>query len=146
MFDIIYTLLKKLLCLKPLAALAALACAVILSLTGFGPGLTGGHLHGYPLMLHVSCAPVFLLAMAFLAVTWAGANDLSVAISLRAICFWIILILALPLTLSIVLSMLPIFGSHGQEVMYGLHRTVAWPFAGATLLFSVLAWTSRKKK
>ena len=145
MFDIIYTLLKKLLCLKPLAALAALACAVILSLTGFGPGLTGSHLHGFTLMVHVSCAPVFLLAMAFLAVTWAGDNDLSVAISLRAICFWLILVLALPLTLSIVLIMLPLFGSHGQEVLYGLHKAVAWPFAVAAVLFGVLAWTSRKK-
>ena len=118
---------------------------MIVSLTGFGPGLMGSHLQGYTLMLHVSCAPIFLQAMAFLAVTWAGDNDLSVAIGLRAICFWIILILALPLTLSIVLSMLPLFGSHGQEVLYGLHRAVAWPFALASLLFGVLAWTSRKK-
>ncbi len=145
MFDIIYTLLKKILCLKPLVALAALACGVILSLTGFGPGLAGSHLQGFPLMMHVGCAPVFLLCVAFLAVTSARANDLSIAINLRAICFWILLVLALPLTLSIVLSMVPLFGTHGQEVLYCLHKAMAAPFAVTAVLYGVLAFGSRKK-
>ena len=146
MLNMINTLLKKLLVLKPLAVLAALVCGVILSLTGFGSSLMGTQLQGFSLVVHVSCAPVFLLALAFLAITWAGKNDLSIDISLRAICFWIVLILALPLTLSIVFSMFPLFGTHGQEVMYVMHKTVAWPFAIAAVLFSILAFTSRKKK
>lgn len=145
MLTMINTLLKKLLYLRPLAALAALVCGVILSLTGFAPGLTGTQLHGFPLMVHVSCAPVFLLAMAFLGITWAAKNDLSVEVSLRAICFWIIMVLCLPLTLSIVLSMFPLFGTHGQEVLYNMHKASAWPFVVAAVLFSVLAFTSRKK-
>ena len=145
MLNMINTLLKKLLILKPLAALVALACGVVLSLTGFAPGFSGTQLHGFPLMVHVSCAPVFVLAMAFLAITCAGKNDLSIAISLRAICFWIIMVLTLPLTLSIVLSMFPLFGTHGQEVLYVMHKAVAWPFAIVGVLFTVLAFVSRKK-
>lgn len=41
---------------------------------------------------------------------------------LQKICFWLIILLALPLILSIVLSMFPLFGTKGQEFLLQLHR------------------------
>jgi len=46
--------------------------------------------------------------------------------------FWMLTVLILPVTLTMVLSMLPLFGTAGQELMYHLHRWCA-------LLFSWIA-------
>ena len=109
-------------------------------------------IHGYWLMLHATFAPIFAICLAGLAVMWAGnccfnkndwpwlqrvlgreAVDNSVVKKscpersrgnglLRKICFWLIILLALPVILSIVLSMFPLFGTEGQEFLLQLHR------------------------
>ena len=40
----------------------------------------------------------------------------------QKICFWLIITLAIPIILSILSSMYPIFGTHGQEFLLQLHR------------------------
>jgi hypothetical protein len=45
----------------------------------------------------------------------------------------------LPLILSIVLSMLPLFGTHGQEIAMAAHRWTAVAFAVAVLIHTYLA-------
>ena len=57
----------------------------------------------------------------------------------RKSCFWMEVILALPLILSIVLSMLPLFGTHGQEVLFHMHRCCALAFAWVGLIHIYLA-------
>jgi hypothetical protein len=70
------------------------------------------------------------------AVLWASDASLSLAdfggpgekspIALRKrIGFWVILVLSIPVMLSLMLCMLPIFGSHGQEVLFEIHRWCA---------------------
>ncbi len=47
----------------------------------------------------------------------------------QKVTFWLIIFLALPLILSIVLSMLSLFGTHGEELLLSVHRYTALVFA-----------------
>ncbi len=123
-------------------------------------------IYGYWLILHATFAPVFAICLASLAVMWAGnccfnkgdwlwlqrvlgresVNKADVKKScpeqsrgnelLRKICFWLIMLLALPAILSIVLSMFPLFGTHGQEFLLQLHR-----YSALLLALSVIVHT-----
>jgi cytochrome b subunit of formate dehydrogenase len=141
--------------LRKLIFLLAILCFVILAVTGFVPRVVFGvAISGWWLMIHATAAPVFAACIAILAVLWADRNRLdknywpllnrilgrqpksAVAperheLKLR-ICFWIILVLSLPVILSAVVSMFPIFGTHGQEVLLQIHRY-------CTLLLSLFA-------
>jgi len=131
--------------LGKLAGLVALASFAALLITGFWPRIVLKEaISGYGLMLHATAAPVFISALAALAVLRADSNRLNKSYFpwldkllhrkeaggeipeqfelLRKACFWLVLILALPLAMSIVLSMLPLFGTHMQEVMAQVHR------------------------
>jgi len=141
--------------LRKLVFLLAILCFVILAVTGFVPRVIfGSAISGWWLMIHATAAPVFAACIAILAVLWADRNRLDknywpllnrilgrqpkrvVApekheLKLR-ICFWIILVLSLPVILSAVVSMFPLFGTHGQEVLLQIHRY-------CTLLLSLFA-------
>jgi cytochrome b subunit of formate dehydrogenase len=47
----------------------------------------------------------------------------------QKIAFWLIIFLALPLILSIILSMFPLFGTHWQELLLSMHRYTALVFS-----------------
>ncbi len=132
--------------LRKLAWLAAAVCFVVLFVTGFGPRILWGvPLSGWLLMIHATFAPVFAVCVAFLAATWAWQccftsrdwdwvvrlftfkwNNLLVDSDLGwKLSFWAMILLVLPLSLSIISSMYPIFGTHGQEVLFEIHRFTA---------------------
>jgi cytochrome b subunit of formate dehydrogenase len=143
--------------LRILVYLLALLCFVVLAVTGFYPTLVlGEHISGYLLMIHATFAPIFAVCLAVLAVMWASRCRLSYSdwpgfqrfvqrvtlvkntvnetlynsIGLgQKITFWLIIFLALPLILSIVLSMFPLFGTHWQELLLSTHRYTALVFA-----------------
>jgi hypothetical protein len=48
--------------------------------------------------------------------------------------FWLLTTLALPLTLTMVISMTPLFGTEWQEYLFHLHRWFALAFALAAFL------------
>jgi len=131
--------------LRKLVFIVAVICAAILTVTGFVPPLVMGKaISGWWLVIHATCAPVFAACIAILAVMWAGnctfdKNYLPWLNKLitrtpqsteepekyefcKKISFWIVIFLALPVILSAVLSMFPIFGTHGQENLLTLHR------------------------
>lgn len=139
--------------LRKLCFLLALLCFAVLAVTGFYPVLIWSErLCGWLLMIHVSAAGVFIACIAFLAVTWAERHrydladwrrllaaigrggvgeeetysSLSVAIKT---CFWVITVLALPLTLSVIFSMFKLFGTNMQEFLLEVHRYSALSFA-----------------
>ncbi|MHC4148372.1 MAG: cytochrome b/b6 domain-containing protein [Planctomycetota bacterium] len=141
--------------LKKLVYLLALLCFVVLVITGFYPVLVQAeHLSGYLLMVHATFAPVFAGCLAVLALVWADrcrfdksdwpwlqkllqqeARDKQTGTKHQLgqkICFWVIIILALSLILSIVLGMFPLFGTQGQEFLLDIHRY-------STLLLAVVA-------
>jgi len=158
--------------LRGLVYLAAVVCGAVLAITGFYPVLIKGkHISGYLMMLHATCAPVFAACMAALAVMWAGRCrferfDCPLTVRLvswlggKETCdevacgssgvgqkalFWLLIVLSLPLILSIVLSMFPLFGTHYQNLFLGIHRYVAAVFVLAAALHMVLLFRTRSK-
>jgi cytochrome b subunit of formate dehydrogenase len=141
---------------RKLVYLLALLCFVVLAITGFYPTIvTGEHISGYLLMIHATFAPIFAITLAILAVMWSGhcrftggdwpwfgrlVQRVTLAKSAeqqvknesclgQRITFWLIIFLALPLILSIILSMFPYFGTYWQELLLDIHRYTALVFA-----------------
>ena len=159
---------------RMLVYLLALFSFVVLALTSFYPVLIlGEHISGYLLMLHATFAPVFAVCLAVLAVLWAGScrftagdwpwferivNRITLAKSGeratprknsglgQKITFWLVIFLALPLALSIVLSMFHIFGTDWQELLLSLHRYIAYVFTVVVIVHTFLFIRSPAKK
>jgi cytochrome b subunit of formate dehydrogenase len=148
--------------LRKLVYLLALLCFVVLAITGFYPTIVlGEHISGYLVMVHATFAPVFAVCLAVLAVMWARNSRFTGSdwpwfqrfvqrVTLvkktsketppegsgfgQKITFWLIIFLALPLALSIILSMYPLFGTHWQELLLGIHRYAALLFSLAVIV------------
>ena len=157
--------------LKKLCYLVSLLCFVVLVITGFWPLLVRGeHISGYVMMIHATFAPVFALCLAILAVTWAGsyrfaAEDcpwlprllrrttrLRVAAEDKPCCwsvlaykatFWLLIFLALPLILSVVISMFHILGTSWQFFSMAVHRWTGLTFAIVAVIHTYLAVRTR---
>jgi cytochrome b subunit of formate dehydrogenase len=157
--------------LKKLAYLVSLVCFLVLALTGFWPLLVRGeHISGYLMMIHATFAPVFALCLAILAVMWAGANRFTAedcpwmqrllrrttrlhvavedkpgrcAVLWYKATFWLLMFLALPLILSIVVSMFHILGTSWQHFTMAIHRWTGLVFAVAAILHTYLAIRTR---
>lgn len=153
--------------LKKLCYLVAALCFLVLALTGFWPLLVRGqHISGYLMMIHATFAPVFAICLAIIALTWAGGyrfekddcpwlwrflrrvTKLQVptaegpckwSLVIQKAMFWSIAALSLPLILSIILSMFPLFGTHWQEILLAAHRWTAIVFAVAVVIHTYLA-------
>lgn len=160
--------------LRVLVYAVTVLSVVVLTITGFYPVLIlGEHISGYPVMIHATFAPVFSACLAVLAVLWAGrcrfaggdwpwferlvrrvtATDGSggqpgckCSVLAQKVTFWLIVFLALPLILSIILSMFPLFGTHGQEYLLGLHRNTAAVFVLVAIVHTCTLVLSRPKK
>ena len=137
--------------IRKLVFLVALLSFLVLFLTGFGPVLFGGKLHGWLLMIHATFALVFIACAAIVVFLGAGqyafnqgdADHLpKTCLPVKSSCcwltdtgigakagFWMLTVLILPVTLTMVLSMLPLFGTHGQELLFHWHRWCALVFA-----------------
>ncbi len=152
--------------LRKLIYLLALLCFVVLLITGFYPVVAlGESISGYFLMVHATFAPVFAICLAVLAVMWAGnccfnksdwpwLQRILERVTLvkrvgeepsnkcpglgQKITFWLIVLLALPVILSVVLSMFPFFGTDGQEFLLNLHRYSALLLALVAIVHTYL--------
>jgi len=152
--------------LRKLVYLLALLCFLVLAITSFYPVLVLKEpIHGYWLMLHATFAPVFAICLAGLAVMWAGnccfnksdwpwlthilerltptkrvgEEPSNERLGLgQKITFWLIVVPALPLILSIILSMFDFFGTYWQELLLDIHRYTALVFAIAVILHTYL--------
>jgi cytochrome b subunit of formate dehydrogenase len=147
--------------LRKLVYLLALLCFVVLFITGFFLKLVLGQtISGYWLMLHATFAPVFAICVAILAVMWAyncrfnkkywlwlqkilqqDMTDRTIPQKYefsQKLSFWVIIGLAVPLILSIILSMFTFFGTHWQELLADTHRYIAIVFALAVVVHTYL--------
>ena len=109
----------------------------VLFLTGFAPVLTGSHFSGYWLMAHMIFTPVFMGCVALVAMMDAERCRSSIL-------FWFLLLMALPLALSMVLSMFPMFGTERLELLLQVHRICALVFS--LVLFGEIFRRSRTKR
>ncbi|KPK77987.1 MAG: hypothetical protein AMJ79_01420 [Phycisphaerae bacterium SM23_30] len=112
-----------------------------LAFTGFWAALIRGQANTrYLLVVHCTLAPIFCLSLAATLVfcaqrykfdksDWRGVLRAS---GWRKVCFWVLMAAALPVILSMVLSMLPLWGTVGQEFLYQVHR-------GSTLILTMAA-------
>ena len=155
--------------LKRLVYLLALLCFVVLVITGFYPVLVHGeHLSGYLLMVHATFAPVLAGCLAVLALVWADRcrfdkSDWPRPQKLlqqeptnkqtgtkhqlwQKICFWLIIVSALPVILSIVLGMFLLFGTQGQEFLLDLHRYSALLLAVVAVVHTYLIIRTQMEK
>jgi len=138
--------------IRKLLYLLAILCFLVLLVTGFyRPLVLGQSISGYWMVIHATFAPVFAGCLAILAVMWAHNcrfdknyfPRLSELLQCetanlprpqkyelaRKVCFWLIISLALPLILSIILSMFSLFGTAAQRFLLQLHRYTALLFA-----------------
>jgi len=160
--------------LRKLVYLLALLYFLVLAITSFYPVLVLKEpIHGYWLMLHATFAPVFAICLAVLAVMWAGncrfnksdwpwltrilervtlvksssEETVSEAPGLgQKITFWLIVVLALPLILSIILSMFSLFGTYWQELLLDIHRYTALAFAVVAIVHTYLVLRAKMKE
>jgi len=160
--------------LRKLVYLLALLCFLVLAITTFYPVLVLKEpIHGYWLMLHATFAPVFAICLAVLAVMWAGnccfnKNDwlwltrMLERITLvkrvgeepsnevsglgQKITFWLVVVLALPLILSIILSMFSFFGTYWQGLLLDIHRYTALVFAIVAIVHTYLMIRAKMKE
>ena len=125
-------------------------CFFVLAGTGFAPILlSGDHLTGILLVIHVTVAPLFALSLSAAALLWAqtlrfdgedwrvvrhlgdpGLREKTVRFASK-VGFWLILLLSLPLMLTIILELFPLFGTEGVAILIQLH--------GYSALFLMLA-------
>lgn len=126
---------------KKLVVIFGMLSAAILIITGFANRLVFDEMiGGYMLMVHATAAPVFMMCVAAAAVLWGASAKLSMSdfsanppevcerpeVCVRKrIGFWAVLVLSLPVFFSIILSMLPVFGTHMQDVLFEVHRWCA---------------------
>jgi len=108
------------------ASYAFLALTLLaLAMTGMTTNLlTGGKLTGWMLMAHVASGGAFmffLLLTALLGAGCAAGPDAKFAASQRW-GFWAMLTLGVATALTMMVSMLPIFGPYGLEVLRDVHR------------------------
>jgi len=128
--------------LKRMVAVLAVISLLILALTAFYGRLTADQvMTGYILMIHVGTAPVFLVCSVFLLITWSyqcrlsddewdelikrlqfQSVDTKDSALLIKLTFWGAMILTVPACLSIVSIMFTVFGTHGQEILFGIHQ------------------------
>lgn len=122
--------------LKKLILLLTLLSFLILLITGFGPLFFGLRLSGWLLVIHATFSPVLIGCLALLSLGWAQGMVFGDGSDLvQKGCFWILVFLALPLTLSTILSMFNLFGTEGQDFLLILHRWCALAFACFAIIF-----------
>lgn len=130
--------------------LATLFSVLILAVTGFVPVIFGQAVVNFALILHLVLAPLFAIGITALALFWAQRHRFNeqdwkqmqqelkggprrAALAQPNVwqkaCFWLSVLLAVPVIVSTVLMMSPLYGTAGQEWLLHLHG-----YAGMLLL------------
>lgn len=113
--------------------LGTLGCVGGLAATSFVEVLRHGELGGWPLFLHMCGAGAFTAVLPLLVLSWAHLNQFEVGPAtgrtapakfywLPKLMFWVIVAGGIVVTMTMLVSMLPIFGTDGMLVLLDLHR------------------------
>ncbi len=119
-----------------LVYLATVVSVTILGVTSFYSVIRFGVLDGWWLFAHMFGAGAFVFVLPVLAITWGLANrfgrravgeDESRGEDARffwlpKLMFWLLLVSGLAVCLTMLLSMLPLFGTEGLEILLDIHR------------------------
>lgn len=154
--------------LERLIHLAVTGSFVVLAITGFWPAVLGQRLSGWWMMAHVAFGGVFAAAVAAMAVRWAHecrfsdhdwpkhrgqalfsqtTRKESQSPSKFGPCqkalFWFAVLSGLVTTLTMMVSMTPIFGPEGIEVLLVIHQWSALALLAAIIVHAYLQTLGR---
>jgi len=154
---------------RKLIYLLALFSLLMLSVTGFyQPLVHGKSISGYLMMLHSTFSPVFAVCLAAIAVMWSPyytldknrqpssqkpihKKHLTTITSEKnelglGLLFWLIILLAVPVILSIVLCMFSVFGTAGLKFLFDVHRYSALSLVLLAIIHTYLLARTRINK
>jgi hypothetical protein len=131
-----------------LVYLGTLASVAVLGITSLVAVIRFGILDGWWLFIHMFGAGAFTFVLPLLALTWCEANRCECPArpagdegpqTTRFSClaktmFWLILTAGLVVIGTMVLSMLPLFGTHGLELLLDVHRYAGLAVVAAMIL------------
>ncbi len=109
------------------------AGALVLGASGIGTFATGNApMTGWILMAHVGSSGMFSIGLMIVALTWTSPVAQRGGISW--LFYWILLLSGWLVIVSGVVPMTPVFGTHGQHLLYLIHRYSALVAAAAAVL------------
>ena len=139
--------------LRKIALLLAAGSLLLLVFSGFLPNMVvGAAPSGLLLLIHVAIAPLFAVSLMLWIVLSAHnnamqeqdwrqlvslfrksseesvQNDAAIRTAILKICFWCLAILAVPVSLTVMLSMTTLLGTSGQNTALSLHKYSALAF------------------
>jgi len=132
-----------------LVYLGTLASVAVLGITSFVAMIRFGILGGWWLFIHMFGAGVFTFVLPLLAVTWCEANRFGRPpqpagaegqeqparfLRLAKFMFWVILAAGLIVIVTMILSMLTVFGTEGLTLLLDIHRYAGLAVVAATVL------------
>jgi cytochrome b subunit of formate dehydrogenase len=120
---------------------------LIQAITGLGTASIYDEVAGWPLLIHMFGAGMLLLGMAAVAIIWADRCRLGADTGLnlgQKLVFWIALALGLVIMLSMLLAMLPFFGTEVERELLELHETGGWLFLCAMIVHTVVSLAARR--
>ena len=138
--------LHKLTRTETLAHTVATVGFLIAAITGLGTEYIYGEVGGWPLLIHMFGAGVFLLGMAAVAIIWADRCRFGVNTGLnlgQKLVFWIALVLGLVIMLSMLLAMVPLFGTSGQLALLDVHEYCGLLFLVVMIIHTVVSLAAR---
>ena len=104
-----------------------LIAVLLMALSSFGMILVGQSMHGWMLILHMSVAGMFAVALTALAVLWAEQASFTRDPAARfytgeKVAFWLTVAAGFSTILSAMLGMMSWFGTVGQSILLDVHR------------------------
>ncbi len=114
-----------------LVILCVYGSGIALAITGFGSLIVCGHLTAFPLIIHTGLGAMFaisILGMLILRAETCSFEDNKTAkntLIITKIIFWLAGVCTLILLFSILVAMLPIFGTCQQSLLLEIHKYTA---------------------
>lgn len=132
---------------ETLAHTVAAVGFLIQAITGLGSESVYDEVAGWPLLIHMFGAGVFLLGVAAVAIVWADRCRFGVNTGLNVVqklVFWVALVLGLGVMLSMLVAMLPIFGTAGQRILLEVHECCGIAFLAVMIVHTVVSLAARR--
>ncbi len=120
---------------EKLVYLGALVSVAMLGVTSFYTVLRFGGMHGWWLFAHMFGAGALTGVLPLLALTWCGASRFGRLTQrqleesylprffwIPRVMFWLFLLAGFVVLLTMLVSMLPLFGTEGMEILLDIHR------------------------
>lgn len=124
------------------------------ALTGLYAKYVVGEFTGWPLLIHMLGAPLFIVGLALVTIVWAdrcrfGGGDAGPPGGLtfgQKLVFWIGILLGLAVIGSMLTAMLPVFGYAGQELLEEVHEISALLLVAVMVVHTIVSLAARRVK